>query len=239
MEKELEKSRKMKRRKQPKPAQSAQPGRAPTPSDRQTAPISGNSPSRAPSLARSLPSGASLSAPAFFPTCSLSLSVSRARSANRRVVAPHAPFSSLYAVDPTCQFCTLRACHGPASAHSRTSPDFSATTPAHAPSSLLRAPPVPRAHPSPHFVQLLPLSRSAHAASRRRRPAPAFLAIQLAGDCSKPPRAPPRGETLVPVPNFPYCALCSANFAFAGARPRRSAVLAWWPADLARSSSPE
>jgi hypothetical protein len=66
-----------------------------------------------------------------------------------------------------------------------------------------------------------------------------FLAIQLAGDRSKPPRAPPGGETPVPVPNFPYCALCSTNFAFAGARPRRSAVLAWWLADLARFSSPE
>jgi hypothetical protein len=166
-------------------------------------------------------------------------SVSQARSASRRVVAPHAPFSSLCAVDPTCQFHPLRAHRGPARAHTRTSPDFSATTPAHAPSSLLRAPPVPHAHPSPHFAQLHPLSRSAHAASRRRRPAPAFPAIQLAGDRSKPPRTPPRGETPVPVPNFPYCALCSANFSFAGAQPRRSAVLARWLADLARSSSPE
>jgi hypothetical protein len=39
------------------------------------------------------------------------------------------------------------------------------------------------------------------------------------------------------VPNFPYCALCTANFGFAGARPRRAAVLARWKADLARSSS--
>jgi hypothetical protein len=68
---------------------------------------------------------------------------------------------------------------------------------------------------------------------------PAFPTIQLAGDRSKPPRALPRGETPVPVPNFPYCALCSANFAFVGARSRQSTVLAQWPADLARSSSPE
>jgi hypothetical protein len=40
------------------------------------------------------------------------------------------------------------------------------------------------------------------------------------------------------VPNFPYYALCSANFNLAGAWPRRTAVLAWWPADLAQSSSP-
>jgi hypothetical protein len=133
----------------------------------------------------------------------------------------------------------LRARRGPARAHSRTSPDFSATTPAHTPSSLLRAPPVPHAHPSPQFAQHHPLSRSTHAASHRWRSAPAFLAIQLAGDRSKPPRAPSRGETLVPVPNFPYCALCSANFTFAGAWPRWSTVLTRWPADLARSSSLE
>jgi hypothetical protein len=149
------------------------------------------------------------------------------------------PLFSLCAVGLPCQFRLPRARRGPARAHSRTSPGFSAPTPAHAPNSLLRAPPVPRAHPSPHFAQLHPLSRSAHAASRRRRPAPTFSAIQLAKDRSKPPRAPPRGDTLVLVPNFLYYALCSANFTFASARPQRSAVLAWWPADLAQSSSPE
>jgi hypothetical protein len=157
---------------------------------------------------------------------SLSLSVSWARSASRQVVAPHAPFSSLCVVDPTCQFRPLRARHGPACAHSRTSPDFSAMTPTHAPCSLLRAPQVPHAYPSPHFAQLHPLSCSAHAASRRRRPAPAFPAILLAGDRSKPPRAQPRGETPLPVPNFPYCALCSVNFTFAGARSWQFVVLA-------------
>jgi hypothetical protein len=160
------------------------------------------------------------------PALPLSLSVSRARIASRRVVAPRACFFSLCAMGQPCQFCPLRARRGPARAHSRTSPDFSTTTPAHIPSSLLRAPSVPRAHPSPHFAQLHPLSRSTHAASRRRRPTPVFPAIQLVGDCSKPHQAPPRGETLVPVPNFPYCALCSANFTFTGARPWRSAVLA-------------
>jgi hypothetical protein len=119
----------------------------------------------------------------------------------------------------------------------RTSPDFLTTTPAHEPSSLLRAPPVPRARPPPHFVQLCPLSRSALAARRRQRPVPAFPTTQLAGDRTKPPRAAPRGETPIPVPKFPYCTLCSDNFDFAGARPRRTAVLARWPADLAWSSS--
>jgi hypothetical protein len=96
---------------------------------------------------------------------------------------------------------------------------------------------VPRTRPSPHFARPRPLSRSALAARRRRRPEPTFPTIQLAGDHAKPPRAPPRGETPVPVPNFPYCALCSSNFAFADARLRRFAVLVRWPADLARSSS--
>jgi hypothetical protein len=171
------------------------------------------------------------------PTRSLPLSLSRGLGLSVAELLPRAPLSSLCAMGLPCQFRPLRARRGPARAHSRMSPDFSATTPAHAPSSLLRAPLVPRAHPSPHFAQLHPLSRSAHTASYRQRPAPAFPAIQIAGDRSKPPRAPPRGETHVPVPNFPYCALCLANFA--GAWPRWSAVLAWWPANLAQSSSLE
>jgi hypothetical protein len=137
-----------------------------------------------------------------------------------------------------CQLRPPRARRGPASAHLCASPGFSATTSAHAPNSLLRTPPVPIARPSPHFAQLHPVSRSAHAASHRRRPAPAFPTVQAAGDRARPPRAPPQGEAPVPVPNFPYCALCSTNFNSGGARPRRSTVLAWWPTDLARSSSP-
>jgi hypothetical protein len=137
------------------------------PSDRRTPPDSGSSPSRAPSPPRSLPSGPACQRQFSSPRAP-SLSVSWARSASRRVVALHAPFSSLCAVDPTCQFCPLRARHGPARAHSRTSSDFSTTMPAHAPSSLLRDPPVPRAHPLPHFAQLHPLSRSAHAAGDPR-----------------------------------------------------------------------
>jgi hypothetical protein len=194
---------------------------------------------RAPSHSRSLPSGVDLSAPVFF-TGALPLSLCLAGLDRKcRAIALARPLFSLYAVGLPCQFCPLRARRGPVREHSRTSPDFSATTAAHAPSSLLRAPSVPRAHPSPHFAQLHPLSCSVLIARRRRRPAPVFSAIQLAEDRSKPPRAPPRGETPVPMPNFPYCALCLANFTFAGARPRWSTVLARWPADLARSSSPE
>jgi hypothetical protein len=163
MEKELENSEKNKMVKQPSGPKSAQPGRAPAPSDRRTPPVSGSSPSRAPSLSRSLPSGADLSTPVFLP---LALSLCLAGPDRQSPIrCPAHPFS-LCAVGLPCQFCPLRAHRGPACAHSRTSPDFSATTPAHAPSSLLRAPLVPCAHPSPHFAQLHPLSRSARAASR-------------------------------------------------------------------------
>jgi hypothetical protein len=196
---------------------------------------------RAPTLPRSLaarwtqPVGTSY----FARSLSLSLFVSRARFASCRAVAPCVPFSlSAPWANPVSSAFSARR-RGPAHAHSRTSPGFSATTPAHAPNSLLIAPLVPRAHPSPHFTHPRPLPRSALVARRRRRPVLMFPTVQLTGDRAKPPRAPPRGEIPVPVPNFSYCALCSTNFAFAGARLRQSAVLVRWPVDLARSSSPE
>jgi hypothetical protein len=171
----------------------------------------------------------------------LSLSLSLPRGPGSPVVEPlpRASLFSLCTVGQPCQLCLLPRRRGPAHAHSRTSPGFSATTPAHAPNSLLIAPPVPRAHPSPHFAHPHPLSRSTLTASRRRRPAPASPAIQLAGVRAKPPRALPRGETPVHVPNFPYCALGSANFTLAGVRPWRSAVLARRPVNLARFNSSE
>jgi hypothetical protein len=216
---------------QPSRPNSAQPGRALAPPARWTPPVSGSPLSRAPSLSRSLPSGADLSAPVSSPARPSSLSTSRARFASCRVVPRASPFLSLRygpaLSDPP------HPRRGPASAHSRTSLGFSVTTPTHAPSSFLRASPVPHARPTPHFAQLHTLSRSAHATSHNRRPAPAFPIVQATGDRARPPRAPPRGEIPVPVPNFPYYALCSANFNLAGAWPRRTAVLAWWPADLA------
>jgi hypothetical protein len=169
----------------------------------------------------------------------LCLSVSRARFASRRAVAPRVPFSLsaswaclvssaffALAVDRRVRTRARRRVSRPRRPPTRPAPF---TEPCQCPAHT----------PSPHFAQLHPLSRSALAVSRRRRPAPASPAIQLTEDCSKPPRALPHGETPLPVPNFPYCALCSANFAFADARPWRSNVLARWPADLARSSSPE
>jgi hypothetical protein len=230
MEKELENSKKKKRRKQPK---LAQPGCAPAPPPRLSAVVLPRA--CPPSLAR-CPVG-----PIYrrqFPSPSLSLSVSWARIASRRAIAPRAP-SSLSAPwacpvssAPSALAVVRRVCTRARRRISR--PRRLPTRPA----PFIEPRQCP-AHPSPHFVQLRPLSHSAHAASRRRRPAPAFPAIPLTGDRSKPPRALPRGETSVLVPNFPYCALCSANFTFAGARPRRSAVLARWPANLAWSSSLE
>jgi hypothetical protein len=179
----------------------------PAPPDRRTPPVSGGSPSCAPSLSRSLPSGADLSALVSFAR-SLSLSVSQARFASAEALSPRVPFSlsvpwdclvssavPALAVDRRVRTHARRRVSRPRRPPTRLAPIF-------------RAPPVPRAHPSPHFARLHLLSRSAHAASRRRRPAPMFPAIQLAGDRSKPPRALPRGETPVPVPNFLYCALC-------------------------------
>jgi hypothetical protein len=192
-----------------------------------------------PSLSRSLSNGADLSALVSSPTLPSSLSLYLASPVCQLLSrCPARSLFSLCAVGLPYQFRPPRARRGPASVHSRTSPDFSATTPAHAPSSLLRARPVPRARPPPHFAQLCPLLRSALAARRHRRPAPAFTTIHLAEDRAKPPRVPPRSETPLPMLNFPSFALCLANFGIAGARSRRSAVLTWWPADLARSSSP-
>jgi hypothetical protein len=145
----------------------------PAPLDRRTPPVSGSSPSRVPSLSRSLLYGADLSAPVSFAR-SLSISLYLAGLVRQcRAIAPARPLFSLCAMGLSCQFCLLCARRGPARAHSRTSLGFSATTPAHAPNSLFRAPPVPRTRPSPHFARPRPLSRSALAArdpSRRSRP---------------------------------------------------------------------
>jgi hypothetical protein len=189
IEKELENLEKKKRRKQPsrptKTSQAARPG-----------PLTGGPRLSASVLPRARPP--SLALCSMGPTCRRqfpspvrSLSVSWARFASAELLPPCVLLFSLCAVSLSCQFRLLRARRGPARAHSRTSPGFSTTTPAHAPNSLFRAPPVPHTRPSPHFAHPRPLSRSALAARRRRRPASAFPAIQLAGDHAKPPRAPP------------------------------------------------
>jgi hypothetical protein len=190
-EKELENPEKKKRRKQPsrptKPSQTARPRRL-TGGPHLSAAVLPHA--RPPSLARCRV-GPTYQRQFSSPVRSLSLSRGPGSLVPSR--CPRAsPFLSLcrgpaLSVPPSPRLPWTGACD------SRTSPGFSATTPAHAPSSLFRAPPVPRAHPSPHFARLHPLSCFAHAASCRRRPEPAFPTIQLARDRFKPPRAPPRG----------------------------------------------
>jgi hypothetical protein len=175
-------------------AQSSPPGpapRAPAAPDRRTSPVGASLLVRSLlSLPLSLAAQWTQIVGATGPRVPLP-SMPRGPRYSRRAVTPAHPFLSPCAVGQPCQFRLPRARRGPAHAHSRTSSDFSAMTLSHAPNSLHIAPLVPRAHPSPHFARLYPLSRSALAASRRRRPAPAFPAIQLAGVCAKPPRAPP------------------------------------------------
>jgi hypothetical protein len=127
---------------------------------------------RPPSLAR-CPVGPTYCRQFPSPALSLSLSLYLCLAGSDRQSPSRCPahhLFSLCAMGLPCQFCLPCSRRGPARAHSRTSPDFSATTPTHMPSSLFRAPLVPRTHPSPHFARLHPLSHSVHATSRRRRP---------------------------------------------------------------------
>jgi hypothetical protein len=133
-----------------------------------------------------------------------SLSVSRARIASRRAVAPHTPFFSLYAVGLPCQFRPLRARRGPARAHSSTSSDFSATMLAHVPNSLLRAPPVLSARPSPHFAHPCPLSRSVLAARDPRPRSRPTSSLEIAPTLPKL-RPEVRHLSLCPISSIVLC----------------------------------
>jgi hypothetical protein len=82
---------------------------------------------------------------------------------------------------------------------------FSATTPAHAPSSLLRAPPVPALAPPPHFAQHRPLSCSALAA---RDPCPRSRPSSSLETAPSLPELRPEVRHLYPCPIFPI-ALCA------------------------------
>jgi hypothetical protein len=150
------------------------------------------------------PVGASFLSPA------LSLSVSRARFASRRAIALHAPFSSLCVVDPPCQFRPLRARRGPARAHSRTSPNFSAMMPptrptpfleprqcpAHTPHLISRSFALSRALPTPPAAVGDPRPRSRPSSSSETAPSPSELRpevshpspcpISLIAPCARP-----------------------------------------------------
>ena len=177
MEKELENPEKKKRRKQPsrptKPSQAARPRRL-TGGPRLSAAVLPRA--RPPSLAR-CPVGPTCRRQ--FPSPVRSLSLYLAGPVRQcRAVAPACPLFSLYVVGLPCQIRHPRAHRGPARAHSRTLPNFSATTPDHAPSSLFRAPPVPHAHPLTSF----------------RTPSPSLTLC---------PRRQPPPETRARVPGLP------------------------------------
>jgi hypothetical protein len=233
IEKELVNPEKKKKGKQPrrptKPSQVARPRRL----------TGGKFPSHVPSLSRSLPSGADLSALVSFASAP-SLSLSRGPRSPVVEPLPRAPLSSLFApwacpvssapsalaVDRRVRTRARRRISRPRRPPTRPAPFLEPhQCPAHTPCLILLSFTLSRALPSPPADARDPRPRSRPSSSLETAPSL--------------PRAPPRGETPVPVPNFPYCALCTANFSFAGARPRRSAVLARWLADLARSSSPE
>jgi hypothetical protein len=129
---------------QPSQPNSAQPGRAPALPDSRTPPVSGNPLSNALSLSRSVPSGADLPAPVSSPARPSSLCLTGpVRQLPSR--CPARPLFFLCVVGLPCQLRPPRTRRGPASAHLRTSSGFSATTPAHVPNSLLRAPRSPLA----------------------------------------------------------------------------------------------
>jgi hypothetical protein len=165
---------------QPSRPNSAQPGRAPARPRRLTggihlsaAPLS---PACSPPLSRSLPTGGDLSAPVSSPARFSSLCLA---GLVRQLLShcPTRPFSlsapwtlpvisalPVPAVDQRVRTRARRRISRP-------------RRPPHAPSSLLRAPPEPALALPPHFTQHRPLSRSALAARRRRRPTPAFPTI--------------------------------------------------------------
>jgi hypothetical protein len=132
MEKQLGNSGKMKKPFWPKPAHQARALAAP---DRRTPPVGANLPLALFSLSRSLPSGAELSAPVPFahaPLFTLCLTGPLCQVPSRY---PRALVLSLSLREGLhCQLGPPRARRGPARAHSRQSPESSATTPApHAP----------------------------------------------------------------------------------------------------------
>jgi hypothetical protein len=180
MAKQLENPGKKEKGKAAQPAQlsPARPrAHAPAPPDRWDPHVSGNSFPRT-LLSLSLPSGAKLSAPVFSPAHPSSLSALRAHFASRRAVAPCACSLSRCAVGLPYQLHPPRAHRGQARAHSRTSLESSAMTPAHVPNSLFA--PRPRPHSLPRLISRSP-------APTRALPTPS----DLAGD----PRPPPRSSS--------------------------------------------
>jgi hypothetical protein len=188
------------------------------------------------SLSRSLPSRAKLLASVSSPTRPSSLSALRARFDSHRAVAPTRP-SSLSAPWASPVSSALPVPAVDQRAHSRTSPESSATTPAHAPQLLFE----PR--PPPHSLPCL-ISRSP--APARALPTPS----NLAGDPRPPPRSSSSTEATPSDPElrpdvgrppracFTLFAPTFSQFGLAGMRPRLLAAPARCPASPTPSSAP-
>jgi hypothetical protein len=203
MEKELENPEKKEKRKQPsrptKPSQPAGPRRL-TGGPRLSAAVLPRA--RPPPLAR-CPVGPISQRPFFSLARSLSLCLA-GPDRQSPSLCPVCPFLLSLRHGPALSVPTLCARRGPARAHSRTSPDFSATTPAHAPSSLLRAPPrlishrftLSRALPPPPAAAGDPRLRSRPSSSPETAPSlpelhpevrhPSSCPISLIASCVRP-----------------------------------------------------
>jgi hypothetical protein len=159
------------------------------------------------------------------PARSLSLSVSRAQFTSCRAVAPRVPFSL------SAPWACLVSSAFPALVVDRR-----VRTRARRRISRPRRPPTcpsPFLEPRQCPAHTPRLNSHSFTLSRALPTPPA-----AAGDprpCSRPSSSPETAPSLPelcpevrhpPVPNFLYCALCSVNSTFTGARPRRSVVLA-------------
>jgi hypothetical protein len=177
MEKQLENPRKKKKAKQPKPAHPAQRGHAPAPPDRWAPPISGGFLPHALTLSLSLPSRARLSVPVpfahspLFPLCFAGPLYQTSSRCPMRSLPPSLRRGPPLSVLPSPRLTVDQR------AYSRTSPESSATSPAHAPPLFEHR---ARPHSLPH-----PISHSP--APSRALPMP----LSFAGD----PRPPCRSSS--------------------------------------------
>jgi hypothetical protein len=230
MEKKLENSEEKKRRKQPKPAQSAQPGHRPRRLTRGPRLSAANLRRAHPPYLARCPVGPDYRRQFSSPRAP-SLSVSRARSASRRAVAPHAPFSSLCVVGLPVS-----------SAPSALFVDRRVLTHARRRISRPRRPPTrpapflePRQCPA-HNPRLILLSFTLSRALPSSQ--------DTAGDprpCSRPSSSSETAPSLTELrPEVRHPSPCPISLIAPCVWPiSPSPVLARWPADLARSSSLE
>jgi hypothetical protein len=214
----------------PNQPSSAQPGRAPALPDRRNPPISGSSPLPcALSLSLSARWGQPIGASFLHPRAP-SLSVSRDRFASCRAVSRAPPFSLFapwacfvsfafpaLAVDRRVRTRARRRISRPRRPPTCPAPFLEPRQcPVHAPHLISHSFTLSRALPTPPAAAGDPRPRSRPSSSTETAPSL--------------PELRPKVRHPSPCPIF-HCALCSANFTFAGARPWRSAVLARWPAD--------